>query len=41
MRDPSDVPLNERHGSRGQGMMLAGIDPRESKFEFAWQREPA
>jgi phytanoyl-CoA hydroxylase len=39
MRDPTDVPLNDRHSSRGQGMMLAGIDPRESKFEFAWQRE--
>jgi phytanoyl-CoA hydroxylase len=41
MRDPADVPLNERHSSRGQGMMLAGIDPRESKFEFAWQGESA
>jgi ectoine hydroxylase-related dioxygenase (phytanoyl-CoA dioxygenase family) len=39
MRDPTDVPLNERHSSRGQGMMLAGIDPRESKFEFAWERQ--
>jgi ectoine hydroxylase-related dioxygenase (phytanoyl-CoA dioxygenase family) len=39
MRDPTDVPLNERHSSRGQGMMLAGIDPRESQFEFAWQRK--
>ena len=26
MRDPSDKPLIERHQSRGQGMMLAGID---------------
>ena len=44
LRDPSDVPLNERHSSRGQGMMLAGIDPRLSKFEFEWERagrEPA
>jgi ectoine hydroxylase-related dioxygenase (phytanoyl-CoA dioxygenase family) len=38
LRDPADVPLNDRHSSRGQGMMLAGVDPRESKFEFAWQR---
>jgi phytanoyl-CoA hydroxylase len=36
MRDPSDTPLNEKHASRGQGMMLAGIDPRKSVFEFAW-----
>ena len=36
MRDPTDTPLVERHVSRGQGMMLAGIDPRLSKFEFAW-----
>jgi phytanoyl-CoA hydroxylase len=36
MRDPADIPLNERHASRGQGMMLAGHDPRRSKFEFAW-----
>ena len=44
MRDPADAPLNERHSSRGQGMMLAGIDPRLSKFEFEWERggrEPA
>ena len=41
MRDPTDIPLNERHSSRGQGMMLAGIDPRQSKFEFAWKRETA
>lgn len=40
MRDPTDVPLNDRHRSRGQGMMLAGIDPSESKFEFAWERKP-
>ena len=38
MRDPADLPLNDRHSSRGQGMMLAGIDPRLSKFEFAWER---
>jgi phytanoyl-CoA hydroxylase len=36
MRDPADPPLIEKHGSRGQGMMLAGIDPRNSVFEFAW-----
>jgi phytanoyl-CoA hydroxylase len=38
MRDPADVPLNDKHSSRGQGMMLAGVDPRLSKFEFAWER---
>ncbi len=27
MRDPTDVPLKRTHESRGQGMMLAGIDP--------------
>jgi phytanoyl-CoA hydroxylase len=26
-RDPSDPPLDEQHKSRGQGMMLRGIDP--------------
>lgn len=36
MRDPTDEPLVEKHGSRGQGMMLAGIDPRRTVFEFAW-----
>jgi ectoine hydroxylase-related dioxygenase (phytanoyl-CoA dioxygenase family) len=36
LRDPADPPLVEKHQSRGQGMMLAGIDPRRSKFEFAW-----
>ena len=27
MRDPTDSPSNEEHRSRGQGMMLRGIDP--------------
>lgn len=27
MRDPSDPPSNEEHRSRGQGMMLRGVDP--------------
>jgi hypothetical protein len=27
VRDPLDLPLVRSHGSRGQGMMLAGIDP--------------
>ncbi len=26
-RDPEDLPTNEHHQSRGQGMMLAGINP--------------
>ena len=39
MRDPEDVPLNNKHSSRGQGMMLAGIDPRRPDFEYAWERK--
>lgn len=27
MRDPADPPTNEEHRSRGQGMILRGIDP--------------
>lgn len=38
MRDPADPPLNDRHASRGQGMMLAGIDPTVGGFTFAWER---
>lgn len=41
MRDPEDRPLAEKHGSRGQGMMLAGVDPRREAFEFAWERKSA
>lgn len=41
MRDPEDVPLNDRHRSRGQGMMLAGIDPRAKPFTFAWEEKAA
>lgn len=29
MRDPLDQPLEQRHISRGQGMMLAGINARQ------------
>jgi phytanoyl-CoA hydroxylase len=36
MRDPTDIPLVEKHASRGQGMMLAGIDPRKPEYEYAW-----
>lgn len=36
LRDPADPPLDERHRSRGQGMMLAGIDPAPPPFDFAW-----
>jgi phytanoyl-CoA hydroxylase len=39
MRDPEDAPLNNKHASRGQGMMLAGIDPRGPDHEFAWERK--
>lgn len=38
MRDPVDEPLNNRHASRGQGMMLAGIDPQLKPFRFAWDQ---
>ena len=41
MRDPADRPLVEKHGSRGQGMMLAGVDPSQHDFEFAWERKIA
>jgi len=41
MRDPEDRPLVEKHGSRGQGMMLAGVDPQRQAFEFAWERKSA
>ena len=41
LRDPADVPLNDRHASRGQGMMLAGIDPTAGKFAFAWDSAAA
>jgi phytanoyl-CoA hydroxylase len=41
MRDPADRPLVEKHGSRGQGMMLAGVDPSQQGFEFAWERKSA
>lgn len=41
MRDPEDEPLNERHSSRGQGMMLAGIDPAAKPFTFAWEEQAA
>ena len=41
MRDPLDVPLNDRHASRGQGMMLAGVDPGAETFTFAWEEAAA
>jgi ectoine hydroxylase-related dioxygenase (phytanoyl-CoA dioxygenase family) len=41
MRDPEDVPLNDRHSSRGQGMLLAGIDPGAGEFRFAWEEKAA
>lgn len=37
LRDPADQPLDERHRSRGQGMMLAGVDPTAGSFRFAWE----
>ncbi|MEO5492597.1 MAG: phytanoyl-CoA dioxygenase family protein [Sphingomonas sp.] len=41
LRDPADQPLKEGHGSRGQGMMLAGIDPSSAAFRFAWEDKAA
>lgn len=41
MRDPADPALDERHASRGQGMMLAGIDPDATPFTFAWDEQAA
>ena len=41
MRDPEDVPLNDHHTSRGQGMMLAGVDPAATPFRFAWEERAA
>lgn len=41
LRDPTDLPLNEGHASRGQGMMLAGIDPRAAPFQFNWEDRAA
>jgi len=41
LRDPEDVPLNAGHASRGQGMMLAGIDPAARPFTFAWEDRAA
>jgi phytanoyl-CoA hydroxylase len=35
MRDPSDLPTLLTHGSRGQGMMLRGIDPLCGEYPFA------
>jgi phytanoyl-CoA hydroxylase len=41
LRDPADPPLTQGHGSRGQGMMLAGVDPTAGDFAFAWESEAA
>jgi hypothetical protein len=41
LRDPADPQLNNRHASRGQGMMLAGIDPTIGEFKFAWENGDA
>lgn len=41
VRDPEDEPVSEQHQSRGQGMMLAGIDPRKEGFAFAWEARSA
>ena len=41
MRDPADVALNDKHSSRGQGMMLAGVDPGSNPFAFAWEERAA
>jgi ectoine hydroxylase-related dioxygenase (phytanoyl-CoA dioxygenase family) len=41
VRDPEDEPISEQHQSRGQGMMLAGVDPRREGFAFAWEAKSA
>ncbi len=41
LRDPEDRALDDRHRSRGQGMMLAGIDPTAKPFTFAWDESAA
>lgn len=41
MRDPEDRPLTQGHASRGQGMMLAGIDPKREALSFAWEEKVA
>lgn len=41
VRDPEDEPISKQHQSRGQGMMLAGVDPRDGAFRFAWEAETA
>lgn len=41
VRDPEDEPVSAQHQSRGQGMMLAGIDPRAQGFRYAWETESA
>jgi len=41
VRDPEDEPISEQHQSRGQGMMLAGVDPRSAAFAFAWEAKSA
>lgn len=40
-RDPEDEPISEKHQSRGQGMMLAGVDPRDRAFAFPWEAKSA
>lgn len=37
VRDPEDEPISQQHQSRGQGTILAGIDPRSETFAFAWE----
>lgn len=37
LRDPGDIQTNDRHASRGTGMMLAGINPGNRPFAFAWE----
>ena len=41
VRDPEDEPISEQHQSRGQGMILAGVDPRTEAFAFAWDAKSA
>ena len=41
MRDPTDPPTVRAHESRGQGMMLAGIDPTTGAGAAKWDKPAA
>lgn len=39
LRDPADHSTADRHQSHAQGMMLAGVDPTNREFSFAWKAD--